>query len=164
MKPKHLVVTITAEDSDDKGKNYLITKMKAAPLEDWAMRLILALLRSGIEIPPDIVSSGFAGLVRYGLSGALSQIRIEELRELASDMMDCVTFLPDLNDRSFSRPLVDSDIEEVSTRYELRMKWAVLHTGFSTPDAPSTLKASGGMTQGQPSSPNTATSRKPSRR
>ena len=132
MKAKEKIVTIT--DGDDKGKMFVIQKMHAEPLEDWGLRLILGLARSGIEIPPDIERSGIAGIVRYGFSGAMSQLRIEELRPLLAEMMDCVQIIPDPKNPSFMRPLVENDIEAVSTRLYLRKEWIALHTGFSIPD------------------------------
>ena len=162
MKPKQLVVKIDLE-GDDKGKMFAILKMKAEPLEDWGARLFLGLARSKVDIPEGIEEAGIAGLLRYGLSGAFSQLHIDDLRPLLAEMMDCVQCIPDPSHPDFMRPLVENDIEEVTTRLELRADWIYLHTGFSIPGVTSSLTPASGQT-GQPSMPNTKTFRKQSGR
>ena len=147
-KPKQLAVTITAE-GDDKGKVFVITKMHAEPLEDWAMRLFLGLARSKVEIPKDIESAGLAGIVRFGFSGAMSQLHIDELRPLMAEMMACVQCIPDPANPAFARPLVPNDIEEVTTRLKLRAEWVQLHTGFSIPGVTSTSTSMPGQKVGR---------------
>jgi hypothetical protein len=163
MKPKQAYVTIT-DDSDDNGKMFVIEKMHAEPLEDWGMRVLLALARSKIDIPSDIESAGIAGLLRYGFTGALSQIHIEDLRPLLAEMFECIQIIPDPANRAFVRPLVSNDIEEVSTRLKLRADWIYLHTGFSIPGVTSTSTETPGSIPGRPNTPNTRISRKPSGR
>ena len=150
MGAKQQVVTIKAE-GDDFGKVFVITKMRAEPLEDWGARLFLGLARAKIEIPADIQDTGIVGIVRYGFSGAFSQLQIEDLRPLLAEMMSCVAIMPDVANPDFTRPLFPTDIEEVKTRLTLRKAWIELHTGFSIPDV-SLTKMSGQKKPGQESS------------
>lgn len=157
MQETRRFVAIT-DDTDDSGKLFVIEKMHAEPLEDWGMRLLLGLARSKVDIPDGIEEGGIAGLVRYSLSGALSQISIEELRPLLKEMFACIKICPEPGNRDFSRDLVSNDIFDVKTRLKLRAHWIDLHTGFSIPGVTSPSTATPG-TDGRSPTPSTRTSR-----
>jgi hypothetical protein len=50
---------------------------------------------------------------------------------LLDEMMTCVKAMPDLNRPGVTRPLVDTDIEEIGTRIKMRMAIFKLHVDFS---------------------------------
>ena len=54
-------LTISAEGRD-KGKTFLLTEMSAVRAEKWAARAVLALLKSGVELPEDAAQAGLAGI------------------------------------------------------------------------------------------------------
>jgi hypothetical protein len=51
-------------------------------------------------------------------------------KPLLDEMMDCVTIQPDPN-RALTRPLIEDDIEEITTRLAIREAWFDTHLGFS---------------------------------
>ena len=72
------IVNYTVEqDGRDKGKIFVITEMPALQAERWAMRALLALMRSNPELPEGTELSGMAGLASAGLK-ALASIRWED--------------------------------------------------------------------------------------
>jgi hypothetical protein len=123
---KTKLVTIDAENRD-KGKTYLITEMGAAKAEKWAMRALLALMKSGIEVPEDAAQQGIAGLANVNLS-SLGSIPFELAEPLLDEMMECVKIAPAAMPQG--RALMEEDIEEISTRLKLRKEVLDLHIGF----------------------------------
>lgn len=118
----------------DKGKTFKITEMSAMQAERWAMRAFFAMANAGVDVPDDVADAGMAALAEFGLK-ALGAIRWEDAEPLLNEMMECVSFVPEPAKSDQARKLMDEDIEEVSTRLELRKAIWDLHTGFfSTAD------------------------------
>lgn len=132
-------VTITA-DGRDKGKVFLLTEMPASVAEKWAMRALLALGRSGIELPDDVANGGMAGVAAAGLR-AFAGIEFGDAEPLMDEMFGCVQIVPDPKQAAVARDLIEDDIFEVSTRLLLRSEVVALHVGFSISDALSKLGA-----------------------
>ena len=125
----------TATDGRDQGKRFLITEMGASQGEAWAARALLALMANNAEIPENFEELGMAGLAELGLR-ALSSLRWEVLSPLLEEMMACVQIIPDPKKAQVVRPLIEDDIEEISTRLSLRKEWWSLHMGFLFAVAP----------------------------
>lgn len=130
-------VTISAPGRD-RGKAFELTEMPADQGERWALRMLLALSRGGVEVPEGLFSGGWAGLASlwpYLLVTGLRSLQgaqWAELEPLFDEMMTCVTWCPPGN--APAQPLwvgADSQIEEVTTRIELRKEVIELHLGFS---------------------------------
>lgn len=138
MPRKTDIVTIPLEGRD-KGKVFLITEMGAVQGERWATRALLAIGRSGLEIPDDLRGAGMAAIAIYGVR-ALTRLDYADAQPLLDEMMRCVRFVPDPRHANFSREMVmtesgeGDDIEEVATLLYLRSKVFELHTGFSLAD------------------------------
>jgi hypothetical protein len=129
------VVTVTISDEGrDKGKTFVLTEMAASKAERWATRAILALTKSGADFPENAT---MADLAQVGMR-ALGNVDFHEAEVLMDEMMACVQIQPDRN-ASIVRPLIEDDIEEVSTRFKLKMEVFALHTGFSLAGGDSTL-------------------------
>jgi hypothetical protein len=126
------VETITIDTPGrDMGKVFELTEMPATKAEKWAARALLALLRSGIEIPEDVASAGLAGVAAMGLK-AFGGISFADAEPLLDEMMGCITVIPDPNRPFVKRPIrSDDDIEEVGTLLRLREEVLSLHLGFS---------------------------------
>ncbi len=140
--------TITIEtEGRDKGKTFLLTEKSAYDSERWALQALCALANTGIEIPPDISNRGMAGLVSVGLD-AISRLPFHAAEPLVSELMDCVKAIPDANKPGTSRPLVEEDIEEVSTLIQLKKEVIELHTGFFS--AANRLTSESAKPQGTP--------------
>lgn len=135
MARKTITVTITSDDPEnrDRGKQFLITEMPATLAEKWAARAINALLASGISIPDTVAQQGMRGLAAAGLAGieSFNGIPWNLAEPLLDEMMKCVQHVPDPSRPAGIRPLIEDDIEEIKTRFELRKSWLELHFGFS---------------------------------
>ena len=145
MARKTAEVVITAEGRDQ-GKRFLLQEMPPTQSERWGMRALLALAKT-MDVPEDTVRQGIAGLQSIGVGKMISNLSFSDADDLMREMFDsCVYIVPDpANPRIFrgpSRPvvgvmpvgpLVEEDIEEVSTRLKLRMEILQLHMGFSLP-------------------------------
>lgn len=133
MARRDVLITIDA-DGRDKGRVYKITEMSASQAEMWAARLLLAMAKSGVDLPSDIASAGMAGVAAAGVR-ALAGIDYADAKPLLDEMMGCVSYVPEPSVPSRVRGLIEDDIEEVATRVRLRMEVFKLHTGFSLPGA-----------------------------
>ena len=133
---KTVIITIQ-DEGRDKGKIFILTELPAVQAEKWAYRALLALARSGVEIPPNLAGAGFAGIAILGFQ-ALAHIDFNDLEPLLDEMMSCIQYRPDPSNVQYSRPLMVDDIEEIATRIKLRAEVYTLHTGFSLPGTGST--------------------------
>lgn len=125
------------DEGRDQGKTYLLTEMPASQAEMWAARAFFAMANTGIELPSELTDSGMAGLAHLGLS-LLGKLPFNEAKPLMDEMFTCVQFVPDPSNQSFTRPLVENDIEEIKTRLKLRVELLKLHSDFFSAVAPST--------------------------
>ncbi len=133
--------TITIEtEGRDKGKIYHLTEMPAEQAEEWATRLLLALGKSGVDIPEGVFSMGMAGLAAVGIR-AMGSLPWEVAKPLMAEMMTCIRIQPDPNRPQIVRQLISDDIEEVATRLRLRDEVINLHMGFSVTGFISNLRA-----------------------
>lgn len=114
----------------DHGKTFVITEMAASDAERWATRALLALGRSGVDLPEDISRSGLAGVAALGVR-AFAGLPWELAEPLLNEMFRCVTFMPDASRPGVVRQLIEDDIEEVATRLKLREEVISLHVNFS---------------------------------
>ena len=112
--------------------------MSAARAEAWATRALLALARSGVEIPEDIAKAGLAGVATLGIK-MFSGVRYEDAKPLLDEMMTCVMMLPTPSNPRIKRALTEDDIEEVATIVHLREEVFSLHVNFSLRAARSKL-------------------------
>lgn len=140
MARKREIVTVS-EEGRDKGKSFLLVEMDPRKGEKWATRALLALGRAGgadsdPALKANLQSAGMAGIAAVGIQ-ALTKIDYYDAEPLLDEMMECVSFVPDVSrlDQSTREPitrgLIDDDIEEISTLLFLRNKIVELHTGFS---------------------------------
>lgn len=118
------------DEGRDKGRVYHLREMSAAQAEEWATRALLAMGRSGVEIPDDVRGAGLAGVAIMGLQ-SIMKADFHDVKPLLDEMMTCITFKPDPRNPGFTRELLDDDIEEVSTRLKLRGEVFRLHVDFS---------------------------------
>lgn len=124
------VETFVADTGRDTGKTFRITEMPASRAEAWATRLLLALGKSGIEVPEGVFAMGMAGVAAVGIR-SLGQLPWEVAQPLMNEMMECIEIQPDVRHPQVHRRLVEEDIEEVATRLKLRDEVIHCHTGFS---------------------------------
>ncbi|CAB5151629.1 hypothetical protein UFOVP148_53 [uncultured Caudovirales phage] len=118
--------TFVGETGRDKGKQFHITEMSASKAESWAIRVLLAIGNAGIDIPDGLAEQGMAGLMAVGYMNLL-KIPFETAKPLLDEMMECVQISPSAN---VKRPLIEDDIEEVTTRLQLRKAIWSLHMDF----------------------------------
>ena len=125
------VLKIDDPASRDNGRNYFLQEMPALKADKWANRALLALARSGVDVPEEILRGGMAGLAIIGL-GKLVTLSHEEVQPLLDEMLGCAQFYaPDVG---IKRPLIGEDIEEVQTLWKIRMEVMQLHVNFSLAD------------------------------
>lgn len=117
------------EEGRDKGKVFVVTEMPAQKAEKWATKALLALGRSGVDVPEDIFQAGMAGLVIVGISKLL-HLRFEDAEPLLDEMMTCVERRPDPSHPELLMPL-GNEVEEVRTLVHLKAEVFALHTNFS---------------------------------
>jgi hypothetical protein len=121
--------TVT-DEGRDKGKLFVINEMSATQGEEWAMRAMLALMQSNVEIPEGALELGMAALAQMGLK-ALSGIKWELAKPLMQELMECIQIIPNPSKTEVVRALVESDIEEILTRATLKWEVLSLHVDFS---------------------------------
>lgn len=117
------------DEGRDKGKVFVITEMSSAQAESWAMRVLLALVGSNVNIPESVAELGMAGLAEYGIR-ALASLKWETCEPLLAEMFTCIQIRPDRSKPHIIRDMWDADLEEVATRLKLRAEWWALHMDF----------------------------------
>ena len=80
---------ITIENGRDKGRVFLITEMSAAHADNWAMRALLALANSGVDLGGISPQQGMISMVGATL-GALGKVKPEDAIPLLNELLDCV--------------------------------------------------------------------------
>lgn len=128
-KEKSLVAPATFKR--DAGKRYYIREMSAAQAEEWGMRALLALAKSGVDLPDNFLSMGIAGMAVVGVQ-ALGGMSFADAKPLIDEMMACVMAQPDPSHPEVRRALVEDDTEEIQTRLWLRKEVLALHVDFFT--------------------------------
>ncbi|MDR1311997.1 MAG: hypothetical protein LBK01_09060 [Burkholderiaceae bacterium] len=121
MARKQISVTIEKEGRD-KGKTFQIEEMSADSAERWALRALFAAMNAGVQMSDDMTDSGMAGIASLGWE-TLCRVPYEVAEPLLDELMECVKMATP----SMVRNLVESDIEEVSTRLKLKMDVFKLH-------------------------------------
>jgi len=112
------------EENRDKGKTFVVTEMSAEAAEWWAFRVLQSLMSAGADA--DVFSQPLAALARIGLE-AVGKMPPERAKPIFDEMMACVSVkLPS----GGTRPLLQDDIEEVSTRFKLRVEVGKMHLDF----------------------------------
>lgn len=140
MARAHKIVTISAEGRD-KGKSFFVLEMPPRKAEKWATRALLAIGKAGhVDVSPELNEAlGHAGMAGFAALGvrALTALDFADAEPLLDEMMDCVTFVPNLGMMDqvtrlpITRPLREEDIEEVGTILTLRSEIMEVHLGFS---------------------------------
>lgn len=133
MARKEATVTIKTEGRD-KGKVFLLTELPSEQGEEWATRALFAMMNAGVDIPDNLMSAGLAGIAALGIK-SLTKINYEAAKPLLTEMWTCIQIRPS---PGVTRELVESDIEEVATRFQLRKEILMLHIDFFTAAALST--------------------------
>lgn len=117
---------ITIEKGRDIGKKFIITEMPAAKIDNWAMRVLLALAGAGIDIAE--AKEGMVGLARVAF-GALGNIPHDVALPLLDELLSCVEIVPQ---GGSPRPLdLDlGDIEDFTNLWAFRKEVFNLHVDF----------------------------------
>lgn len=131
MARKEKSIVAPATFKRDAGKRYYLREMPASQAEEWGMRALLALAKSGVDLPENFMSMGLAGMAVVGVR-ALGGLAFHDAKPLFEEMMACVLFQPDPSHPEVRRPLIDDDTEEVQTRLWLRQEVLALHIDFFT--------------------------------
>lgn len=122
----------------DQGKAFKITEMSAFAAERWAIRAGFAMMNSGADFSElDGQPMSMAAFAKMGLS-ALSKISFDLAEPLIDELMTCVEIIPDPNQVKITRPLIEQDVEEVTTLLTLKKEVWALHVDFFMPADPST--------------------------
>ena len=155
---KSEIVTVPQFDGTsnrDRGNMFLLTEWSAAAAEKWGAKAILALNRSGGQIPMDLRGVGMEGVFILGVNTFLrGNIQADEIIPIFDELLECVKIVRDPKHPDVVTALAsDDDIEEVQTRLWLRSEVLRIHTGFS-PGAALSKLISSIMTKG-PISPST---------
>ncbi len=127
--------TVT-DEGRDKGKVFVLTELPASQAESWAMRALLTLMSSGVEVPEGFERTGMAGMAEMGIK-ALSGLKWDVAEPLLAEMWECARIMPEPGKPQVVRNIIEEDIEEIATRVKLRAEIWKLHTGFLKAVAPS---------------------------
>ena len=133
-KEKTIVISAAGRDQ---GKMYHVEELAASEAEAWATRALFIMMNCGVEVPDDLLSAGLAGLAAIGIK-SLTRVPYEMAKPLFDEMMRCVAIVPDPKQPMIRRgsragcvgPMIEDDIEEVSTRLQLRKAVMELHLDF----------------------------------
>jgi hypothetical protein len=137
------ITVIIDDEGRDKDKVFVIKEMPTFQAEKWAIRALLALAKSNVEIPEDIAGLGLQGVAALGMR-AFSGLSWADAEPLLDEMMTCVKIMPDPTKPQVLRAVGlggAEDIEEVATLLRLRKEAFNLHINFSLAESVSTSEA-----------------------
>lgn len=147
--PRKSKTVVIEGDGRDHGKMFHLTELPASQVERWATRALFVMMNCGVEVPDDLLSAGLAGIAAIGIK-SLSRVPYDLAEPLLDEMMSCVAIVPDPRQQAVKRgyggvgPLIEDDIEEVSTRLVLRKAVFDLHLDFFLSAARSKQEAAAG--------------------
>lgn len=118
--------TVTIEKGRDKGKKFEITEMPVAKIDNWAMRVLLALAGADVEVAE--ANEGMMGLAKVAFA-ALGKIPPAVAIPLMDELLECVQFIPD---GGSPRPLdlELGDVQDFTSIWILRKEVFNLHIDF----------------------------------
>ena len=128
-------VTITREGRD-KGGVFVITEKPAIPATEWFIRATMLLVRSGADVPADIMQHGAAGFVTLGVGTVLTGLGKApwfEVKPLLDELLACVTSYqaPGASVAVTDPRLIWTQVQEPATILQLHEEVVSLHLGFS---------------------------------
>ncbi len=123
----------------DNGKTFVLQEMDAYAGQDWALRALLALAASGVEMPQGAMSGGWSALAGFGIM-ALLRAPYGALKPLLDEMLGQVKYehIDTKGKPTPPQPLIfgaNCQVEEIKTFLVLHKALFQLHAGFSTADA-----------------------------
>lgn len=117
----------------DDGKTFLLTEMWAYEGQDWAMRLIQAAARGGLELPDNAAELGMAGLAAAGLKAVLSSPHAT-VKPLLDEMLRQAVYTHKPSDPKWPTQAIEPGpncpVEEIKTFVLLHKALLELHLGF----------------------------------
>lgn len=130
--------TFIATSKRDKGKKFRIQEMDAYRAEDWAMRALMAAIKSGADVGKIDEGAGMAGIAAIAAK-SLGVIDVTIARELRDELMACVQYVgASPGGQEVLRAVTADDIEDVTTLLALRKAVLLLHIDFFTEETAST--------------------------
>ena len=130
-------VAVTIESGPDAGKTFLVHEMPAVEAELWCIRALNALIHE--KAVAESEATGAADLARA--SGPDGVTTIAAAKALTDPQLDgiwkYITFRPP-NPQAPEQTLRDDHIQDWRTRMRLRFEFYRFHTGFFSPENPST--------------------------
>jgi len=130
MARKELFYTVESKGRDA-SKVFYIKEMSASAAEWWAIRAGMAMAKNGVNMPDNFSEMGMAGMAKVGLE-MVAKIPPGDAKPLLDELMACVKAVPNPDNHSIQRNLIDDDTEEVATRLKLRAEVFKLHVDFFT--------------------------------
>jgi hypothetical protein len=119
----------------DNGKTFVITEMDAYSGQEFALRALLVLSRSGAQLPPGALGSGWDALASFAFSALLGSSHAE-IKPLLDELLGLVQYQHKPGSKLAPQAVLpdasgNSPIEEIATYLTLYKAAWVLHTGFS---------------------------------
>ena len=154
MSRKIKLITIDTPGRDQ-GKTYRVEEMSALRGERWATRAFHEIMKAGGEAEGYAPGAGWEALAIAGYK-AFGKLDIAVVEPLWEELLTCITFVSNLAQPEVHRPLVESDMEEISTIVQLKLEAFSIHANFST--AAADPRSTTAPTTTEPSSSPTPTS------
>ncbi|MCW4590910.1 hypothetical protein NO263_09990 [Gluconacetobacter entanii] len=118
-----------AEEGEDCGKVFVITRMSAFDADRWGRHVLHAALAGGYRAPDgDDVAEGMGSIAEAGMR-IFGMMAPEAADTLLDRLMQCVRIIRDPAHPT-PQPVIPADIQEVGTVGLLQMEAMKLHTDF----------------------------------
>ncbi|WP_291365362.1 hypothetical protein [Acetobacter sp. UBA5411] len=130
MALKSVTVTVP-HDGDDKGKQFVITRMSAIEADRWGRHCLQAAAASGGDIPGIVEGGGMASVAAAGI-GIFAGMNPDRMDELLDRLMQQIEMLPDPSNPNtrLNWTLAQTQIEEIPTVAWLQTEAFKLHVDF----------------------------------
>jgi hypothetical protein len=147
LRTKSLVIdqTINGQPGRDNGGVFELAEMAAEPASDWFMRAMQFLVRSGMDVPPNIFEAGPAGFFAIGIGTALSGLSKAPWHEVKPLLTELLSQVVSWQAPGATVPLrgwnmIRTQIQEPTTIFLLYEEVVSLSLGFSLAERLSTYR------------------------
>lgn len=136
MSGRRTATVVIERGGRDRGGVFVLREMAAIPASEWYIRAMQILVRSGADVPPEIMSLGPAGFITIGIGTVLTGLGkapFHEVKPLLDELLGCiVSYQPPGGHVALTRwDVIKGQIEEPSTIFQIYEEVVSLHLGFS---------------------------------
>ena len=118
----------------DNGKTFILTEMDAYAGQDWALRVLLAMAKGGVQLPEGGLNAPWETLAQFAIT-SLARAPYGDIRPLLEQMLGQARYAHAPDNKAMPTqeiaPGPNCPVEEIKTFMAIQSALWKLHAGFS---------------------------------